>query len=165
MKHLFWAVPAMGLLIACAHKPIPPAAVAENKVNGQEVIQADGNRSAGTDTLFPFDPDPPSSWVIHFEYNSAELKETTIAAEIARAVKRTGGRAMIKGFTSPEGEDAYNLALGDRRAVAVRAYLVAFGIPASRIRWQSFGEEHLITEDPAQYNLNRRAEITLEDPQ
>jgi peptidoglycan-associated lipoprotein len=45
------------------------------------------------------------------------------------------------GVTDPRGTEEYNIALGDRRAQAVRAYLVSLGIEQARIAVTSVGEE------------------------
>lgn len=47
----------------------------------------------------------------------------------------------VEGFADPSGSEAYNLALGKRRADAVRSVLVAGGLPADRIRTVSYGED------------------------
>ncbi|NBT31813.1 MAG: peptidoglycan-associated lipoprotein, partial [Rhodobacteraceae bacterium] len=58
-----------------------------------------------------------------------------------------------------QGTREYNLALGARRANAVREYLISKGIPASRIRTVSYGKERPIATcaDEACYSQNRRA--------
>ncbi|MTW08735.1 OmpA family protein, partial [Streptococcus pneumoniae] len=69
------------------------------------------------------------------------------------------------GYASEEGTDEYNLALGARRAQAVRDYLEAYGVPVDRISWRSFGEENPVTTDPDKIKLHRRVEIKIEgDP-
>lgn len=67
--------------------------------------------------------------------------------------------AIIEGHADEQGTREYNLALGGRRANAVREYLIAQGVPASRIQTVSYGKERPISvcSDEACYAQNRRA--------
>ena len=69
----------------------------------------------------------------------------------------------IEGHADERGTRAYNLALGERRANAVRNYLVALGIAPTRIQTVSFGKERPV--DPrsveAAWALNRRGVTTI----
>lgn len=102
---------------------------------------------------------------IYFEYNSSALRDTAKAAALADYLRAHPSSIIdLAGHTSPEGTVDYNLALAARRAESVRIYLQAAGIPTGRIRTKAFGEESLVTDDPAQYHLDRRVEfIVLED--
>ena len=70
----------------------------------------------------------------------------------------------IEGYTSPEGSADYNMALGQRRAVAVRDYLTKHGIDSSRLTVTSYGEERLKydTSQEATRALNRRAALIVD---
>ena len=67
--------------------------------------------------------------------------------------------AVIEGHADERGTREYNLALGARRANAVREYLISQGVPSSRIRTVSYGKERPIAvcSDEACYSQNRRA--------
>jgi len=67
--------------------------------------------------------------------------------------------AIIEGHADEQGTREYNIALGDRRANAVRDYLVSQGVPASRIRTLSYGKERPVAtcSDESCYSQNRRA--------
>ena len=57
-------------------------------------------------------------------------------------LKRNGGwQITIEGHCDERGSAEYNLALGERRALAARDYLVSLGIPATRVRTVSYGKE------------------------
>lgn len=78
----------------------------------------------------------------------------------ASMLLRNGSIAVtIEGHTDERGTREYNLALGDRRASAVKDYLVAFGIAPGRIRTISYGEERpaAIGSNEAAWAKNRRA--------
>ena len=67
--------------------------------------------------------------------------------------------AIIEGHADEQGTREYNIALGDRRANAVRDYLVSRGVPASRMRTLSYGKERPVAtcSDESCYSQNRRA--------
>ncbi len=70
---------------------------------------------------------------------------------------------IIEGHCDERGTEEYNLALGDRRAQKVRAYLVQLGIDPDRMQAISFGEERPFVQgyDEAAYRLNRRAHFIV----
>jgi peptidoglycan-associated lipoprotein len=70
----------------------------------------------------------------------------------------------IEGYASPEGSPEYNKALGERRARAVRDYLVTRGVNASRLTITSYGEERLKydSSQEATRSLNRRAALIID---
>ena len=70
---------------------------------------------------------------------------------------------VIEGHCDERGTEEYNLALGDRRAQATKAYLVQLGIAAYRMETISFGEERPFAPgyDEVAYRLNRRAHFRV----
>ena len=68
-------------------------------------------------------------------------------------------QAIIEGHADEQGTREYNLALGNRRANAVREYLVSRGVPSNRLRVISYGKERPIEvcASEACYSQNRRA--------
>jgi outer membrane protein OmpA-like peptidoglycan-associated protein len=100
--------------------------------------------------------------VIHFGFNKSVLTDSAKAildekVEVFRA--NPAMTIVIVGHTDLIGTDAYNMALGDRRAEAAKAYIVGRGIDASRIVIESKGESNPITTAPgvAGQAPNRRA--------
>lgn len=67
--------------------------------------------------------------------------------------------AVIEGHADEQGTREYNLALGARRANAVREYLISKGVPANRLRTISYGKERPVAlcSDESCYSQNRRA--------
>lgn len=67
--------------------------------------------------------------------------------------------AVIEGHADEQGTREYNVALGARRANAVREYLVSRGVPASRLRTVSYGKERpvQVCSNESCYSQNRRA--------
>lgn len=72
-------------------------------------------------------------------------------------------RAVIEGHADEQGTREYNLALGNRRANAVREYLVSRGVPSGRLQTTSFGKERPIEicSQESCYARNRRAVTVL----
>jgi peptidoglycan-associated lipoprotein len=104
--------------------------------------------------------------IIFFEYDSDEIRGEAEAklrakAEILRA--NPSVRLRIEGHADQRGSTEYNLALGQRRAEAVRAWLGAYGIDASRFTTLSYGKERPLDEgaDESALARNRRAEFAI----
>jgi peptidoglycan-associated lipoprotein len=104
--------------------------------------------------------------IIFFEYDSNEITPT--AAEILQmkaAVLQAnpGVRLRIEGHADQRGSTEYNLALGQRRAEAVRAYMANYGVNADRFTTVSFGKERPLVEGDgeAAFARNRRAEFGI----
>ena len=98
---------------------------------------------------------------VHFDYDSYELKGE--ARDVLRSnadwIRQNGsGRVEIEGHCDSRGTIEYNLALGAKRASAVRDYLVGLGVPADRLSTISYGKElPLCTEEnEACWTQNRR---------
>jgi peptidoglycan-associated lipoprotein len=80
----------------------------------------------------------------YFDFNKADIRADarealTKTAEFLR--NNPGVRATVEGHCDERGSTEYNLALGDRRAGAVKQYLVSLGISGDRISTVSFGKE------------------------
>jgi len=74
-----------------------------------------------------------------------------------------GTRIAIEGHCDSRGSSEYNLALGSRRATAVRDYLVSLGVPANRIEVVSKGKEEpfCTQETEACWQENRRGHFVI----
>jgi peptidoglycan-associated lipoprotein len=68
---------------------------------------------------------------------------------------------VIEGHCDERGSEEYNLALGDRRALAVKEFLVQLGVPEDRLKTISFGKERPVCtdENDACYQKNRRGHL------
>ncbi len=87
---------------------------------------------------------------IHFQYDKYNLTDEAagiIAANAEYLMKHPEAKILIEGNCDERGTEEYNLALGEKRALAARDYLVRFGIERSRISIVSYGEERPL--DPA----------------
>ncbi len=99
-----------------------------------------------------------------FDFDKSVLKpegKTTLDPIIADLKAHPGDSIAVSGHTCDIGTDVYNMGLGQRRADAVKKYLVDNGIDAARITTVSFGETKpaVPNTDAANRKLNRRAEF------
>lgn len=81
--------------------------------------------------------------LVHFAYDKSDLTDSSRAAldnKVQVFLANPAMRILIVGHTDDRGTGAYNLALGTRRAKAVRDYLVAKGVATSRIELETRGE-------------------------
>jgi peptidoglycan-associated lipoprotein len=103
---------------------------------------------------------------VYFDFDRYSLRpEATRVLDEAIAAMRENAtlRVEIEGHTCSIGTAEYNLALGDRRANAVKDYLVSRGITADRLRTVSYGEERPKYDNSREETrrLNRRAALTV----
>jgi len=83
---------------------------------------------------------------IHFDFDKATLTKAAkeiLARDIATLKENPGVKVQIEGHTCAHGAEDYNMALGERRANAVKEYLVSEGIAADRMTTISYGETRL----------------------
>ena len=103
---------------------------------------------------------------VFFDYDSSELSAAAQATLNDNAVllkRNSTWMVTLEGHCDERGTAEYNLALGERRAVAARAYLISLGISADRVRTVSYGKEFPFDpgHDEAAYAKNRRAHFVI----
>jgi len=107
---------------------------------------------------------------VYFDFNKSDIRpdqRPTLQANAdkLKANPLSGFKVLIEGHCDERNTNEYNLALGDRRANAVKQYLMTLGVPAARLRTISYGEER--PADPGHneeaWAKNRRSEFVLEE--
>ncbi|MCU0857428.1 MAG: peptidoglycan-associated lipoprotein Pal [Pontiellaceae bacterium] len=103
---------------------------------------------------------------VYFAYDSSEVVsgERTKVEDVAQNLKKNSSYAVIiEGHGDERGSNEYNLALGERRAQAIRSYLISLGIESDRIQTKSYGEEkpENAGHDEASWAANRRGDFVL----
>jgi len=100
--------------------------------------------------------------VFYFEFDSSSLTEDARAQVDAhiQALLGNNDSVRLRDIPTREGRE-YNLALGERRANAVRDYMVANGLPSYRVETISYGEENPVAYGSGETNWqqNRRVEL------
>jgi peptidoglycan-associated lipoprotein len=111
------------------------------------------------------DPNSPlSKRIIYFAYDSSEIQpeyRSIIEAHAQYLAANPNVVLSLEGHTDERGSREYNLALGERRAQAVKEQMMVLGAAASQLRTISYGEERPVAEghDEAAWSQNRRVEL------
>jgi outer membrane protein OmpA-like peptidoglycan-associated protein/tetratricopeptide (TPR) repeat protein len=104
---------------------------------------------------------------VYFDLDKAELREETkTKLDMIAKIMIQNPHVVIElaGHACPLGTDRYNMSLSDRRAVAVRNYLLEKGVPKDQVFPKAYGETQLAVPNPkteADYEANRRAEFVV----
>ena len=104
---------------------------------------------------------------VQFSFDSAALSERSqqVLRGVAQQVKAENPeRVVVEGHADERGTREYNLALGDRRAVAAKKFLVGLGVPADKITTISYGKERPLDarHNAEAWAKNRRATALFE---
>lgn len=104
--------------------------------------------------------------MVHFDFDQSDLRpedRAILDAKVPILQANPSVTLSVAGHTDERGSDEYNLALGQRRAAAAKAYLVQRGVADSRIETRSYGEERPIAQgsDESAWSQNRRAEFSI----
>ena len=141
--------------------PVPPQPVAEPvPVPPMPVEDTIGARS-----LDDLNRDSPLR-ALFFELDSADVSADgqKVLQENASVLKKySTWQVTIEGHCDERGTAEYNLALGERRALAAKNYLVSLGIPADQVRTVSYGKEFPFDagHEDAAWSKNRRAHFVI----
>ena len=132
-------------------RPVPPEPVAEDPIASRDI--GDINKNS------PFQP-------VFFRFDSSDVDATAQQALNANAEimkKYSSWVVTIEGHTDERGTAEYNLALGERRAMSARTYLVSLGLPGDRLRTVSYGKEFPFdsAHSDTAWSSNRRAHFVI----
>jgi peptidoglycan-associated lipoprotein len=131
--------------------PVPTESIAENAIASRSLDELNLDS--------PFAP-------AFFGLDSAELDDAGRAVVTANAAllrMYPAWAVTVEGHCDERGTTEYNLALGERRAMAVKTYLVSLGIAADRVLTVSYGEEFPFDagHDEEAWASNRRAHFVI----
>jgi peptidoglycan-associated lipoprotein len=129
--------------------PPPPPPVVGSKVSGSDILAREGQ-----DIYFDYDKNDIRADGRDTLTKDADLIKRILAADATFTI-------VIEGHCDERGSEEYNLALGDRRALAVKEFLVQLGVPDDRLKTISFGKERPVCtdENEACYQRNRRGHL------
>lgn len=159
-------------------RPAPPPAdsadTAGRRTDEQRTAQLLASRGEDipikeSPTIAFVDPSPADRATlktIYFDYDKSNIRPEyqPVLENISKwLAKNAEQQLLIEGHCDERGTDEYNLALGERRALAVRRYLVALGVLSDRLHTISYGEEKpaVSGSDEAAWSKNRRAEFKV----
>ncbi len=161
------STPASGPPLSAAASAAPPSAGAPGppELVGEPVpvpVREEVVAASSLDDLNRASPLQP----VFFAFDSSEIDQAAQATlnQNASVLKKHASWAVtIEGHCDESGTAEYNLALGERRAVAARAYLTSLGIPASQFQVVSYGKEFPFApgHNEAAWSKNRRAHFVI----
>ena len=142
--------------------PTPPEPVVENQPIPEEPKVNEDLLSGDLDTINKNSPFQP----VFFALDSSEIDQAgqqALNTDAAILKKYPTWVITLEGHCDERGTAEYNLALGERRAMAAKTYLVSLGIPADRVRTVSYGKEFPFDpgHDEAAWSKNRRAQFVV----
>jgi peptidoglycan-associated lipoprotein len=140
-----------------AQQPKTPEKISEKKVEdvtSSDVASAyaEGKEGMFADIMFDYD-----------KYDVKDSYKSELQAVAEWMTKNSSAKLSVEGNCDDRGTNEYNLALGDRRAKAVRDYLVSLGVASSRIETMSYGEEKQVCTEQSEecWAKNRRAHFVI----
>lgn len=169
-KYRWFAI--LGLIAVCAiavsgcrPKKASNGLRLEDTIIGEDIIIADD---------FPPRPDEGTMEILTtvvfaaplFDYDSTQIIESERAkVDVAVEYIKTNPQisVVIEGHCDERGSADYNMALGERRALAVRAYMIGLGVDPARMQTKSYGKEKpaALEHDESAWRINRRAEFVF----
>ena len=146
---------------------------------GDDSVSSTGTTIAGTGAADAADSGTPGEFqghplddptgelaarTIYFDFDSSEVPESELASIEAHArylSEHSGASIALEGHGDERGSREYNIALGERRAMAVRQLMTLLGATDPQIHTISYGEERpaAVGHDDSAWKLNRRVEI------
>jgi len=128
--------------------------------------------SSESTTTYSYDTDPKTALIkvgdrVLFGYDSSELddEDTSVLDNQAKFLNQNPSlKVTIEGHCDERGTREYNLALGEKRASAVKDYLISVGINSERISVVSYGKERpqVLGSNKAAWSMNRRSVTTID---
>ena len=174
MKNLLMTLGLACMLVACGTS-VPLSDVPVSDATAKPVTSPNtpaGTGSVNSSTVAPVSladvPSPDkavlSGRIVYFDYDSFVIKPEFqgLIADHAKYIRAQSGRKVaIEGHTDETGGREYNLALGQKRADAVRNALSILGVPQGQMEAVSFGKEKPAVAGTTEeaYAKNRRTEI------
>jgi len=127
---------------------------------------------SGTTTSYSYDTDPQTALIkvgdrVLFGYDSSELddEDRSILDNQGKFLNQNPSlKVTIEGHCDERGTREYNLALGEKRASAVKDYLISVGINSDRISVVSYGKERpqVLGSNKAAWSMNRRSVTSID---
>ena len=159
------AISAALLLAACSSKPADTGGGTTGGTTGGSTTTSSAPQAAA--------PGSPQDFVTNIgdrvffgtdRYDLTQEAQAELQKQATWLKTYPQYRFVIEGHCDERGTREYNLALGERRAAAVKNYLVALGIDANRMQTISYGKERpaVLGDDEAAWAQNRRGVIVLQ---
>jgi peptidoglycan-associated lipoprotein len=172
MKKVLLSLALASLLAACSSQEVKKDVPVADRTEGTQQPAPTGTTSTTTPTQTPAIAANPlkdpanilSKRSVYFDFDSNVVKDEfrpVVQAHAKYMVDKKDTKIRIEGHGDERGSREYNLALGQRRAEAVKKTMTVLGVGESRIETVSFGEEKPANagHEEAAWAQNRRADI------
>lgn len=167
LKYLVFVGLALMLLAGCSSKGGSDGMSGDASAGASgEAASTQGVGSGGDYMVHPLNDkgSPLATRVIYFEFDSSEVAasyDAVVTAHAAYLAANPDTSIVLEGHADERGTREYNVALGERRANAIKNLLTLQGASAAQIEVVSYGEEKPAASghDEASWHLNRRVEI------
>jgi peptidoglycan-associated lipoprotein len=145
-------------------EPVQP--VKDTKTTETQIKESDGKIVSADGSSVKVDETEGIFRDVNFEYDKYDVKESyhkNLKAMSSWLSNNPSARLSVEGHCDERGTNEYNLALGDRRAKAVRDFLGSLGVPSSKLDVISYGEEKPLCTDQTEdcWAKNRRAHFVV----
>jgi len=170
---LFLMIPSLTIITACAKKATvvkkEPAVEAETAdAERQKALEAERQRKEAEERQFQRDKYQFEHEDIYFQKGSYQLQPEALTILYRKAEflkKYPDVSVIIEGHTDERGSRETNMAFGERRAGAVKSFLIKEGIDSSRLVAVSFGKEHPVDTGRSENARakNRRVHFVIKD--
>ena len=153
----------LAITAGCASNNAPvPEDVPTDTEFSDGMMEDDGSAAMQDTRMTAADVNLPP---IYFALDSSEIRSEFRGAleQGAAALNESGATVLIEGHCDERGSEEYNMALGERRAGAVRKYLANLGVPNSQMSIVSYGEVRPAVSGSTEsaWRMNRRAEFRV----
>lgn len=150
IKHGLTFAVVMSFLVGCTGSSTKPA-------------ETEPSATDSSSTTAPVEPQEVLTNVVYFDFDQYALTAESRAVLLAHADKLKGASTSVRleGHADERGSREYNMALGEKRANAVRDFLVTQGVGGASLEVVSFGEEQpaATSHDESSWSQNRRVEV------
>ena len=134
----------------------------EGAIDPNAGYNANGNGS-GLDSSMADEAALRAITTFYFAYDSSDLlPEAMRALDVhAKDLKADGSRVVLQGHTDQRGTREYNMALGERRGMAVQRYLVLQGVSPAQLEVVSYGKERLAATGTDEDSMAQNRRVNL----
>ncbi len=164
MSKTFSLLLTIVFISACSHFQSSTKTGADSQSKLEHWADADIMNLEDTELNNRFQSDVQN--VVYFKFNGSNLDRDSIAVlnrQINWLKQYPDALLVIEGHCDERGTREYNLALGEKRAISVKDYLILNGIDESRVRTISYGKERpeVLGADETAWAQNRRAKTIV----
>jgi peptidoglycan-associated lipoprotein len=147
-----WLICSIASVAVVTPATAQPGALPDEPIIGMPALQVDLVLKSGSDRVY----------FAGSQYHLDPAARATLAAQARWLLANPTSRAVIEGHADQRDTRDHAVAIGERRASAVRDYLVSLGVPTVRLIVTSMGKERPIQPAPGDYGFDRNARVVIQ---